>query len=85
MARQRPSVNRALGQVLRDLRQARGLSQEALAARCEVHTTYISQLERATKSPTFAMVLVLARALGASGAEFVAAVERAGYDLDAET
>ena len=49
-----------------------------------MYTTYISQLERATKSPTFAMVLVLARALGTSAPEFVAAVERAGYELDAE-
>ena len=60
------------------------LSQEALAARCEMYTTYISQLKRATKAPTFAMVLVLARALGTSAPEFVAAVERAGYELDAE-
>ncbi len=48
---------------LRALRQARGLSQEDLAAGCEIHRTEVSLLERGGREPRLEMLVKLARAL----------------------
>jgi transcriptional regulator with XRE-family HTH domain len=50
-----------------NLRRARtelGLSQEALALRCDLHRTEISLLERAGREPRLGTILRLASALG---------------------
>jgi len=49
---------------LRKFRQAKGLSQEALAHEAEVDRTYISALERGLYSATITMVDRLATVLG---------------------
>ena len=49
---------------LRTLRNDKGLSQEELAHRANVHRTYVSSLERCVYSPTIDMVDGLARILG---------------------
>jgi transcriptional regulator with XRE-family HTH domain len=49
---------------LRKLRQARGLSQEALADQAGIDRTYVSALERGIYSATIDMVDKLAKALG---------------------
>ena len=41
-----------LGEVIRRLREADGLSQEALAERAQIDRTYVSIVERGLKSPT---------------------------------
>ncbi|MGZ4391184.1 MAG: helix-turn-helix domain-containing protein [Gaiellaceae bacterium] len=47
----------------RQLRHARGLSQEALGAACGLHRTEISLLERAGRDPRLMTLVRLARAL----------------------
>ena len=42
----RSRVTGAFGRVLRERRLTAGITQEALAAQCGLHPTYISQLER---------------------------------------
>ena len=49
-------VRRRVGLNIKDLRKAKGLSQEALAFDCELHRTYISGVERGIRNPT---VLIL--------------------------
>ena len=49
---------------LRRARNARGLSQEALAHEADVDRTYVSALERSVYSATIDMVDKLAKALG---------------------
>ncbi len=49
---------------LRRARNAKGLSQEALAHEADVDRTYVSALERSKYSPTIDMVDKLAKALG---------------------
>lgn len=71
---QREGLNRALGNVLRRERMARGLSQEELADRATLHRTYISQLERGLKSPSLAKLADLAAALRVPLPELVARV-----------
>lgn len=70
-------MNRAFGAILRDCRTRRGLTQEALAAACELHVTYISQLERGLKSPSLATLMRLGAALGVPASDLVAATEQA--------
>jgi len=48
---------------LRSCRQAQGLSQEELAAGCEIHRTEVSLLERGGREPRLEMLVKLARAL----------------------
>lgn len=76
MAKAIPRVNKAFGRVLRNRRTGAGLSQEALAARCDVDPTYISQLERGLKSPSLAVIVGLAEALGVAAHELVRETER---------
>jgi len=48
---------------LKAARVNRGLSQEDVAAECEFDRTYPSMLERGRRSPTFFVIVQLARAL----------------------
>lgn len=54
----------ALGRRLRQMRRARELSQEALAALANVHPKHLSEIERANKDPRATTVIRLADALG---------------------
>ena len=54
------SFEAVLGRVIAERRRGAGLSQEALAFRCKLHPTYISQLERGLKSPTVRVLRVIA-------------------------
>lgn len=64
----------AFGIVLRDLRQARSLSQEVLAQESELDRTFISLLERGLRQPSLTTILQLARPLGVSPESLVASV-----------
>lgn len=52
-----------LGKRIRDLRKARGYSQEYLAEISGFHYTYIGGLERAQKNVTLANLIKIAKAL----------------------
>lgn len=69
------SVSQAFGEVLRELRNQRGLSQEALSFACDRHRTYVSILERGLNSPSLSTVWMLADALGVKPSEIVRRVE----------
>ena len=69
-------LNKTVGQVIAELRQEAGLTQEALAFECELHPTYISQVERGLKSPTIGTLFLLADALGKSPSSILARVEK---------
>ena len=61
---------------LRSLRHARGLSQEELAHRAEVHRTYVSALERCYYSPTIDMVDGLTKILDVEAAAMLKPLNR---------
>ncbi len=51
------------GERLRELRKARGLSQEELSFKADLHRTYIGMIERAEKNITLSNIEKLANAL----------------------
>lgn len=55
---------RQFGAVVRRLREAAGVSQEALAADAGLHRTYISMLERGVRMPSILVARQVAKALG---------------------
>lgn len=63
MTRKR-SIEERLGDAIRERRETLDLSQEAFAAECGLHRTYISQLERGLKSPTVRTLALIAEKLG---------------------
>lgn len=61
----RPSpVPAAFGAVLRRLREAKGISQEALALEAGLDRTFVSQIERGVRQPTLTSLFALAKAVG---------------------
>jgi transcriptional regulator with XRE-family HTH domain len=54
----------ALGVRVRRMREAAGMTQEAMAHAADVHWTYIGQIERGERNPTYRNLLRLAVGLG---------------------
>jgi transcriptional regulator with XRE-family HTH domain len=64
-------VRAAFGRRVRELRTKRGLSQEQLAARADLHWTYVSSIERGRRDPGLRAVARLATALGVTFSDLV--------------
>ena len=62
---------RQMGQRIRRLREERGLSQAALAAKAKITREYVNKLEAGRYDPTLGVVQRLAKALGVSLADLV--------------
>jgi transcriptional regulator with XRE-family HTH domain len=58
-----PTSRQQFAANLRRQRDRAGLSQEALAERCDLHRTEISLLERSKRSPRLETIVILARGL----------------------
>jgi transcriptional regulator with XRE-family HTH domain len=70
------SPEQALGEVIRELRQRRGLSQEELSFACHRHRTYVSLIERGKNSPSMRTLWLIAEALEVRPSEVIRKVER---------
>lgn len=57
------TASRRLGDRIRALRKSAGLSQEALAERATIHSTYLSSLERGHRNPTLNVLVAISAAL----------------------
>jgi len=57
------TAEKRYGEQLQKVRVSVGISQEELADRAGIHTSYVSQLERGIKSPTLGVMIRLADAL----------------------
>ena len=57
------------GERVREVRLAKGLSQEELAANCELDRTYISGIERGVRNPSLRNIIRLSEALAVSQRE----------------
>ncbi len=66
----------ALGQVVRELRTDRGLTQRQLGQAADVNETWVSHIEAGRTNPAWGTVARLAAALGVSIAEIAQRAER---------
>jgi transcriptional regulator with XRE-family HTH domain len=64
-----------LGRAIRQLRTERGLSQEEIGLRAEIHPTWISHLESGRNNPAWGSVRRIAAALGVRLSELAALAE----------
>lgn len=67
-----------LGSAIRGLRTEQELSIEALAGAADIHTTYLSGIERGQRNPTWRVVGSLAEALGVEISELARRAEQLG-------
>ncbi len=58
------AASAAFGRRVRELRDERGLSQDALADATDIHPTAIGRMERGAREPRLTTILRLARGLG---------------------
>lgn len=63
-------LQRRIGARLRELRRAKGISQEAFAEACGLHRTHMSLLERGRINATISTLHHVAKALGIPLSEF---------------
>ena len=69
-------ARRALGSVIRRLREERGLSQNALAELSGAGRTYVGSVDRGERNPSYENLWQLISAMGVTWAEFGAALDQ---------
>ena len=65
-----------IGSVMRDAREAAGLTQVELAERAQIHRTYLSQLEHDHKSPTLDVFVRICEAMKVAPSKLMEKIER---------
>lgn len=66
----------ALGRNVRSFREKKKLTQEVLGERAELHTTYVSDIERGVRNPSIASVIRLAKALETTVSDLCRGIEK---------
>lgn len=72
----RPEIQRRLGAAVRAIRTSKSITQEELSSRTGLHATYLSDIERGARNPSFVVLVRLAAGLEVSIAELGAAYDR---------
>ena len=67
---------RAVGETIRDLRRAKGVSQDVLSGLAAIARTHLTMIENGSKQANFETIWKLAYALDMRPSELVAEVER---------
>lgn len=75
MSKRRDPLLRALGARVRQLRDAKGWTQEALAARAGLDRSYIAGIEAGLRNPSAKALARIAKGLGVNLASVVSNVE----------
>jgi transcriptional regulator with XRE-family HTH domain len=70
------NLEEKFSEILQRLRKNKELSQDALAAECELDGTYISLLERGQRQPTVTTLFKLSKVLGISPSSIIKGLER---------
>jgi transcriptional regulator with XRE-family HTH domain len=68
----------AFGDAVRKFRIARGLSQEKLAERADIHRTYVGDVERGLRNIALVNMHRIASALGVSLSSLISDMEKRG-------
>ncbi len=67
---------RAFGAAVREARTAQGIAQETLANLAGIERSHMGKIERGEHMPTLVLIFKIAKALGISSADLMAATER---------
>lgn len=70
------TIEQIFGNILRTERKSAGLSQEALALRCNIDRTFISMLERGRRQPTLKTLFKLSDALNLKPSYIILKMEK---------
>ena len=68
-------IEKAFGQVIRELRLERGLSQEKLSELCNLDRSYLSEIERGEKTASIRTIVKLADGLNITPSSLIAGME----------
>lgn len=74
-------LRKILSANIKAYREAEGVSQEAFAALCGLHRTYIGSVERGERNVTLETLQQLSDAMGVSAADLLTAPTRKGAKL----
>jgi transcriptional regulator with XRE-family HTH domain len=74
----RPEPQALLGEAIRQLREERGMTQEAVALIAGVHPTWVSRIESGTLNPSWGMISRVAEALEVKVSELAEGAEKQG-------
>src|ERR1051326_8657697 len=69
------ALQQQIGKRIKALREAKGLSQEALAGICNLHRTYIGLIERGERNLSLSTIEVVARGLEVPPSEIFSGTE----------
>ena len=72
------------GQRVRSLRKQRGLSQETLSEMCDLHPTYIGQIERGEKNASLETIMRICKGLDVSPSDLFKNIGADGEQTAAE-
>jgi len=72
----RSRAHAAFGRAIRELREARGMSQEAFALKCGVDRSHYGGMERGERNPSLSSVFKVAETLGVPPSEIHARAEQ---------
>ena len=64
------SITEKFGKRVKEIRQSKGISQEELSMKAQLHRTYISSIELGKRNVSLLNIEKLAKALGCSIPEF---------------
>ncbi len=76
MAKHRMNEQECFGSIVRSRRLALAISQEELAARANVHRTYMGSVERGERNISLQNIHALAKALGTSPGSLLAEADK---------
>jgi transcriptional regulator with XRE-family HTH domain len=76
-----PTLQLAVGQRIRELREGRKWSQEEFAGLCGVHRTYIGSAENGARNLTIQVLAMFARAFGMTVSELLSGLEQRAQRL----
>jgi len=70
-------VQRQLGRAVKEIRARQGLTQEQVASASGLHPTYVSDIERGARNPSWEAMTRLARGMGVAIHEIARAYDDA--------
>lgn len=76
----RTSRQARIGKAVKAVRTAQGLTQEDLAAKADLHPTYISDVERGVRNPSWDVIARLAEGMDVSTTAIASEYDRQAAD-----